>query len=95
MQSDYSTNGGYYYYFIFRSMHSKLITMVVSRKKMGIWGKEWKGDLHFADLPFFVTFKLSTLYIYYLFKIIIGLKNITCIFVHFNLYYVSGLSVAF
>ena len=30
---EYSTDDGYYYYFIFRTMHNKLVTMVVSRKK--------------------------------------------------------------
>lgn len=60
MESDYSTNGGYYYYFIFRFMPNKLITMVISGKKMGIWGKEWKGDLHFAVFTFFCN--IQTLY---------------------------------
>ena len=52
MQSEYSTNGGYYYEFIFRSMQNKLMTGAVSRKKTGISKKEWKGDLHFAAFVF-------------------------------------------
>lgn len=47
-----STNGGYYY-FSFRSMYLiKLVIMAASGKKMGRWGKEWKGDLHFAIFIF-------------------------------------------
>ena len=58
-------------------------------------GKGVEGRLTFWCIYLFILFKLSTLYIYYQFKIKIGFKTITCIFVHFNLYYVSGLSDAF
>ena len=63
---EYSTDDGYYYYFIFRSMHNKLVTMVVSRKK---WvsgegsGRETYILVYFSFYTFQTLYPLYTLLI--------------------------------